>query len=151
MSDGNKEFIARIHQRFASFKTLQAELGPDGARKAMLEAMTEKERKRMAPFLAKPTLFAAFTSAVPFFAMIGMKMEVVDITNNGSDAVLEIQKYCPYLAICKEYGFDTPCATICEIDIAAIQDIFPELQGEILSRHAEGSAVCLFKYERAPK
>jgi hypothetical protein len=80
-----------------------------------------------------------------------MEMEVVDISNRGIDAALEIQKVCPYLEVGKEYGFDTPCHVICEMDMEASHRAFPEMKGEILCRQALGSPVCIFKYERPSK
>ncbi|NTW11544.1 MAG: transcriptional regulator, partial [Chlorobiaceae bacterium] len=63
----------------------------------------------------------------------------------------EIQKVCPYLEVCKEFGFDTPCHVICELDMEASHRAFPEMKGEILTRQALGSPVCIFKYERPAK
>ncbi len=60
----------------------------------------------------------------------------------------ELQKQCPYLEVCREYGFETPCGVICEMDIEASRRAFPEMKGEILCRQALGSPVCIFKYER---
>ena len=107
--------------------------------------------KRMAPFVAKSSLAEGFKIGIPFFASMGMEMDIVDISNRGSDAALEIQKYCPYLEISKEYGFETPCHIVCEMDIEAIRRAFPEMNGEILARQAAGSSVCIFKYERPAK
>jgi hypothetical protein len=149
MENGNKEFLVATHQKFFEFKELNKQLGPDQAWEKMLEGLPEKQKKRMASFLAEPTLFEGFTRAIPFFESAGMEMEVLDLSNKGSDAVLEIQKYCPYLEICKEYNLETPCHVICDIEIEGTRRAFPEMKGEILARQAFGSCVCLFKYERS--
>jgi hypothetical protein len=151
MDNDNKAFLARTHQKFATFKALSEELGSEQAWEKMLEGFPEQQKERMTPFLAEATLAKGFTNAIPFFKLVGMEMEVVDISNNGMDAVLEIQKVCPYLEVCKEHGFDTPCHVICEMDVEATHRAFPEMKGEILCRQAFGSAVCVFKYERPAK
>lgn len=151
MKNDNPEFLAASHQKFATFKALSEEFGAEQAWEKMLEGFPEKQKERMSPFLSEPTLAKGFTSAIPFFKLVGMEMEVVDISNNGIDAVLEIQKVCPYLNICKEHGFDTPCHVICEMDVEATHRAFPEMKGEILSRQVFGSSVCIFKYERPKK
>jgi predicted ArsR family transcriptional regulator len=149
MENDHKEFLAAAHQKFAAFRELSEESGHEQAWEKMLEGFPEKQKQRMTPFLAASTLAEGFTRAIPFFRSAGMDMQVVDISNREADAALEIQKYCPYLDICKEHGFDTPCHVICEMDIEATRRAFPEMKGEILSRQAFGSCVCLFKYERS--
>ncbi len=151
MESKDKRFVAETHQKFVEFKELEKQYGSDLAWEKMLEGLPEKQKKRMAPFLGEPTLFEGFTKAIPFFESAGMEMEVVDLSNKGSDAVLEIQKYCPYLQICKEYNLETPCHVICDIEIEGTRRAFPEMKGEILARQAFGSCVCLFKYERPVK
>ena len=151
MKTVNSEFIAAIHAKFSTFKKLSTESGESEAWEKMVTGLEAQEQKRIAPFLAKSTLAEGFTNGIPFFTSMGMEMEVVDISNRGSDAALEIQKYCPYLEISKEYGYETPCHIICEMDIEAIRRAFPDMKGEILSRQAAGSSVCLFKYERPAK
>ena len=151
MDTGNKEFLAATHLKFSKFKELSEQLGSDEAWEKMLDGFPEQQQHRMGPFIDHATLAEGFTKAIPFFKSAGMEMEVVDISNNNMDAALEIQKVCPYLEICKEHGFDTPCHVICEMDVEATHRAFPEMKGEILSRQAFGSCVCLFKYERAAK
>jgi predicted ArsR family transcriptional regulator len=149
MENDHKEFLAAAHQKFAAYRELSEQSGPEQAWEKMLEGFPEKQKQRMTPFLAASTLAEGFTQAIPFFKSAGMDMQVVDISNRGTDAALEIQKYCPYLDISKEHGFDTPCHVICEMDVEATRRAFPEMNGEILSRQASGSCVCLFKYERS--
>jgi predicted ArsR family transcriptional regulator len=144
----HSKFLADTHLKFSKFKELSEQSGPEKAWEKMLEGFPEQQQHRMSPFIANATLAEGFSKAIPFFKSVGMEMEVVDISNNKMDAALEIQKYCPYLDISKEYGFETPCHVICELDVEATRRAFPEMKGEILSRQAFGSCVCLFKYER---
>jgi len=148
MRKSNTEVIENARKKFARFRELSEQQGPEMAWENMLEGFPERQKERMGPLLASPTLAEGFRLAVPAFASIGMDMEVVDISNRGVDAVLEIQKFCPYLDICREYGYDTPCHVVCEMDIEASRRAFPEMKGEILCRQAFGCPVCIFKYER---
>ncbi len=148
MEKDHKEFLAAAHKKFETFKALSEQSGPELAWENMLEGFPEKQKQRMTPFIAESTLAEGLTRAIPFFKSIGMEMEVVDISNRGTDAALEIQKCCPYLDISKEYGFETPCHVVCEMDVEATRRAFPEMKGEILCRQAFGRSVCLFIYER---
>lgn len=148
MQKAKPELIAAARKKFAQFRELTEKQGEDNAWESMLEGFPELQKQRMGPLLALPSLAEGFRAAVPFFSAVGMDMDVVDISNRGFDAVLEIQRYCPYLEICREYGLDTPCRVICELDMEASHRAFPEMSGEILSRQALGSPVCIFKYQR---
>ncbi|MBM3423312.1 MAG: L-2-amino-thiazoline-4-carboxylic acid hydrolase [Chlorobi bacterium] len=148
MQKAKPELIAAAGKKFAQFRELTEKQGEENAWESMLEGFPELQKQRMGPLLALPSLAEGFRAAVPFFSAVGMDMDVVDISNRGVDAVLEIQRYCPYLEICLEYGFDTPCRVICELDMEASHRAFPEMSGEILSRQALGSPVCIFKYQR---
>ena len=151
MGERYTELIESARKKFARFRKLSEEHGEAVAWETMLEGFPELQKERMGPMLAMPTLAEAFRAAVPVFEAIGMKMDVVDISNHGIDAVLEIQRICPWLEVCREYGYEIPCHVICELDMAATHRAFPEMKGEILCRQAFGSAVCIFKYERPAK
>lgn len=75
-------------------------------------------------------------------------MEVVDISNKGMDAALEIQNVCPVNDMHKEFGFESPCFLICAPDGPAIGEAFPELKVKTLCRQADGDCICMFKFER---
>ena len=147
--DRKDSLATTSRDKFSTFRTLSESLGADRAWVKMLEGFPAEQKLRMSPFLSLPTLAEGFTRAIPFFSGAGMDMQVVDISNRGRDAVLEIQKLCPYLDVCKESGFATPCHVICEMHVEAIRRAFPEMTGEVLSRQAFGASVCVFKYERA--
>lgn len=151
MQNRSSELIESAGKKFARFRELKREHGEEVAWERMLEGFPELQKQRMSPLLALPTLAEGFRAAVPYFSAIGMEMDVVDISNRGVDAVLEIQRYCPWLEVCREYGFETPCHVICEMDMEASRRAFPEMKGEILCRQAFGSPVCIFKYQRPAK
>jgi len=148
MENTHKELIESARKKFARYRELSQKLGESAAWETMLEGFPEVQKQRMGPLLARPTLAEAFREAIPQFESIGMEMDVVDISNKGVDAVLEIQRICPWLEVSKEYGFDTPCHVVCELDMEATRRAFPEMSGEILCRQALGCPVCIFKYER---
>lgn len=151
MQNAKPELLDAARKKFSQFRELSATCGEDAAWNTMLEGFPELQKKRMGPLLALPSLAEGFTAAMPYFRAIGMEMAVVDISNRGIDAALEIQRFCPYLDVCREYGFDTPCHVICEMDMEASRRAFPDLKGEILCRQAMGCPVCIFKYERPGK
>jgi hypothetical protein len=151
MPDTNTELIESARMKFDRFRELSEKLGEAVACETMLEGFPEVQKQRMGPMLLLPTLADAFRAAVPYFEAVGMEMEVVDISNRCIDAVLEIQRICPWLEVCKEYGFEIPCHVICELDMEATHRAFPDMKGEILCRQALGSPVCIFMYKRQLK
>jgi len=149
--NANTELLESARKKFARFRELSNEFGEEMAWETMLEGFPELQKERMGPLLALPTLIEGFRKSIPIFNAIGMDMVAVDISNRDIDAALEIQKVCPYLEAGNEFGFDIPCHVICELDMEATRRAFPEMEGEILSRQAYGSPVCIFKYERPAK
>ncbi|OGL38727.1 MAG: transcriptional regulator [Candidatus Schekmanbacteria bacterium GWA2_38_11] len=140
-----------FRKKFEMFAKLKAEIGEQKAWEKMFEGYPERQRKNMGALIDNATLAAGFSKGIPLYKQIGMDMEVIDISHEGMDAVLEIQRACPALSMCKEYGIESPCHVICEMDVEASKKAFPGMKGEILSRKAEGSCVCIFKYERKGK
>ncbi|SRR6266496_3755430 len=140
-----------FRRKFETFRNLAEQLGEEKAWEKMLEDYPERQKKQMGRFIDNVTLVEGFTKAIPVFKQIGMEMEVIDISNRNTDAALEVQRHCPVLQLCKEYGLDTPCRVICEMDVEATKRAFPGMKAEILSRQADGACVCLFKYEREAK
>ncbi|NTW83438.1 MAG: L-2-amino-thiazoline-4-carboxylic acid hydrolase [Chlorobiaceae bacterium] len=151
MDNANVVLIDAARKKFARFRELTDRFGEEKAWETMLEGFPELQKQRMGPLLALPTLIEGFMQSIPIFNSIGMDMVAVDISNRGIDAALEIQKVCPYLDVCREFGYETPCHVICELDMEASHRAFPEMKGEILCRQAFGSPVCIFKYERPAK
>ena len=151
MAEQNLQGVELLKKKFEKFNQLKEELGEEKSWEKIFEGYPERQRKNMGQFIDNSTLAEGFSKAIPYYKQIGMDMEVVDISNNGMDAVLEIQKTCPVLSVGKEYGFEKPCDLICGLDVKATEEAFPGMKGKILSAQASGESVCLFKYEREKK
>ena len=142
--------------KFEMYKKVLDESGEKQAWDALFAGYPERQRKHMGAYIERhKTLAAAFSEAVAQYKQMGMDMEVVDISNNAKDAVLEIQRVCPVLKfnIHQKFGFEKPCHIICEMDVAATNKAFAdmEMKGSILCSQADGHCVCMFKYERPQK
>ncbi|MDH6055265.1 helix-turn-helix domain-containing protein [Umezakia ovalisporum] len=140
--------INLFRKRLQKYKNLAAEKGDTAAFEEMMEKYPEQQKALMGTFIEHNTLAKGFTQAAPLLRLMGFVMDVVDISQNGTDAALEIQRVCPVLSIAKEYGFDHPCRIFCEMEQEATKRAFPGIKAEILSKQAEGDCVCIFKYER---
>ena len=139
---------ARLRVRFEQFDQLRAKYGKARAIEMLREGLPERQKTLMNPFIAGVSLAEGFRRSIPIFEQLGMEMEVVELSNQGKDAVLEIQRVCPYRELATEFGLSSPCQITCDLEVEAIQKAFPELKGRILSKLARGDCVCLFKYER---
>ena len=148
MNDRTKQIEEMFRKKFALFGKLMAEMAEGSAWEKMPEGYPERQKKHMGAFIENATLAAGFTKAIPLFKQMGMDMEVFDISNQHVDAALEVQRTCPVLSLCQEYGFAKPCRVICELDVEAIRKTFPGMKGEILESASRRSRVCVFKYER---
>jgi hypothetical protein len=142
-----------FRKKFEIYRKVYNESGEQKAWDTLFEGYPQRQRDHMGAIIAKHnTLAEAFTSAVPQYQKLGMDMQVIDISNNDRDGVLEVQRACPMLKfdIHKEFGFEKPCHVICEMDIAATNAAFADMgmKGSILSTQVDGNCVCMFKYER---
>lgn len=140
-----------FRKKFEVYRKIMDESGEIKAWDTLFDGYPERQRKNMGALIENTTLAQGFSKAIPLYKKIGMEMEVIDISNGNKDAVLEVQKKCPVLNMCKEYGFEKPCHIICEMDVEATKAAFTGMTGAILSRQADGDCVCLFKYERPKK
>ena len=138
-------------KKFETYKKIMDESGDQEAWNTLFEGYPERQKKNMGRLIDDTSLAEGFTKGIPLYKQMGMEMEVFDISNNNMDAVIEVQKTCPALALCKEYGFEKPCRVICEMDVAATEAAFEGMKGGILARQADGECVCIFKYERPKK
>ena len=145
----SQEATQVLRQRFEHFAQLRSKYGTAKALEMMMDGQAERQKQLMSPFISGVSLAEGFRRSIPIFEQLGMKMEVVDISNQGQDAVLEIQRVCPYLSLAKEFGLSKPCQITCDLEVEAINQAFPEMPGRILSKLASGDCVCLFKYERS--
>lgn len=140
---------AQLRERFEQFAQLRAQYGQAGALERLRVGLPERQKQLMSPFITDVFLAAGFRRAIPIFEQLGMDMTVVDLSNQGKDAVLEIQRICPYRELAIEFGLSSPCQITCDLEVQAIQQAFPEISGRILSKLAHGDCACLFKYERS--
>lgn len=143
--------IEMFRKKFETYKSIMDSAGEQKAWDTLMEGYPERQKKNMGPFIDNNTLADGFTKAIPAYKMLGMDMAVIDISNNDMDAVLEIQRVCPVLAMAKEYGFAKPCNVICEMDVQATKKAFDGMRGGIIAAIADGDCVCIFKYERGKK
>ena len=141
----------KFRQKFETYRKIMDEEGEQKAWDTLFEGYPERQKQNMGQFIDNDTLANGFTKAIPFYKQIGMDMAVVDISNDGMDAVIEVQRVCPVMEVAKEYGFDKPCKVICEMDVAATKQGFGNMSGGIIASIADGDCVCLFKYEREKK
>jgi uncharacterized protein YbjT (DUF2867 family)/predicted ArsR family transcriptional regulator len=139
---------AQLRARFEQFAQLRDQYSKARALEMLREKLPERQKTLMGPFIADVSLSEGFRHAIPMFEQLGMDMEVVDLSNQGRDAVLEIQRICPYRELAAEFGLSSPCEVTCDLDVEAIQQAFPQIKGRILSKLAAGDCACLFKYER---
>lgn len=140
-----------FRKKFETYRKIMDEEGEQKAWDTLFEGYPERQKQNMGRFIDNNSLADGFTQAIPFYKQIGMDMAVIDISNDGMDAVLEVQRVCPVMEVAKEYGFDKPCKVICEMDVEATKKGFGNMSGGIIASKADGDCVCLFKYEREKK
>lgn len=144
-----EEARAQLRARFEQFAQLRAQYGTARALEMLREGLPERQKALMGPFITGVSLAEGFRRSMPIFETLGMEMEVVDLSNQSKDAVLEIQRVCPYRELAVEFDLPSPCQITCDLEVETIQKAFPEIQGRILSKLASGDCACLFKYERS--
>lgn len=135
-------------KRFIRYKALVEEIGEAGAHNAMMEHYPQQQKALMGTFIDNSTLADGFSKAIPLLKLMGFDTEVIDISQNGIDAALEIQRVCPFMALAQEYEMDSPCQLFCEMEQEAARRAFVGLKATILTTQQAGSCVCVFKYER---
>jgi predicted ArsR family transcriptional regulator len=148
MKMDSSKALNMFRNRFAAYKKLADEIGEDAAFETMMKDYPAQQKAFMGAFIDNTTLAKGFHDAIPIFRIMGFTMEVVDISQEGKDAVLEIQRVCPVLSLAKEYGIENPCRPLCEMEQEATRRAFPGVKASIVSRKSLGDCVCLFKYER---
>ena len=102
----NFDVVEAFKQRFGAYKKIMDEKGEQAAWDTLFQGYPERQKELMGKFIDNCSLAEGFTKAIPVYKQMGMEMEVVDISNKGKDAVIEVQKTCPALTLCKEYGFE---------------------------------------------
>lgn len=137
-----------FRKRFIRYKNLVDEVGEVEAYEAMMEHYPQQQKALMGTFIDHSPLAAGFTKAIPLLRLMGFETEVIDISQNGIDAALEIQRVCPFMALAQEYEISSPCQLFCEMEQEAARRAFTGLKASILTSQQAGSCVCVFKYER---
>ncbi|MEO0987748.1 MAG: hypothetical protein AAFY20_19740 [Cyanobacteria bacterium J06639_14] len=137
-----------FRNRFTKYTQLAADIGEEAAFETLMEKYPEQQKLLMGAFINGTTLAKGFQKTIPLLRAAGFTTEIVDIAQNGQDAALEIQRVCPALAIAQEFGLETPCRVICEMEVEGARRAFPDMKASILSKISEGDCACIFKYER---
>jgi hypothetical protein len=140
-----------FRNRFVAYRKLVDEIGENAAYEKMMEGYPKQQKALMGAFIDNTTLAKAFTDAIPLFRLMGFTTEIIDISQNGKDAILEIQRVCPVLSLAKEYGFDSPCRLFCKMEQDATERAFPGITSAIISSQSQGDCICVLKYERPAK
>ena len=148
MSENANQALEMFSKKFETYKKIADADGYQKAGDTLFVGYTARKKKTMVLMIENNTLAEGFTKGIELYKKIGMDMAVIDISNKGMDAVLEVQRVCPVLGMAKEFGFDKPCHVICEMDVAATKAAFPGTKGDILCAQADSATVCVFKYER---
>jgi hypothetical protein len=104
----------------------------------------------MGPLIDGVPLITGFAKAVPMFAAIGVREEVVDVSSETTDAVLEIATTCMCRNAYADAGLDPDDArpVLCELDFEASRRAFPEMSVRAECQQADGAQVCVFRYSR---
>ncbi|MCX8126072.1 MAG: transcriptional regulator [Dehalococcoidia bacterium] len=147
------DIVEVFRKKFETYRKVMDESGEEKAWQTLFQGYPERQRANMGRLIEGTSLAEGFTKGIPLYKQLGMEMQVVDISSDKVDAVLEIQRTCPALKnqLHKQFGFDKPCKIICDMDIAATNAAFPGMKGKRLASMAEGDVVCIFKYERPKK
>ena len=147
----SKEHDDLFRKKFEQFNELRKTMSAEEVWEKMLEGYPERQRKWFGLYIDNNNLAEGFRKAIPAYKEMGMNMEVVDISNNGLDAVIEIQRTCPYFDMAKEYGVEDPCHLLCDMDIEATSRAYPEMKAWYIARQSEGDSVCAYIYQRPEK
>lgn len=140
-----------FRNKFKTFCELRKSMSEEEAYEKMLEGYPERQRKKLGEYIDNSTLAEGFRKAIPVYAQMGMQMDVTDISNDNIDAVIEIQRTCPYIEMAKEYDVEDPCHLLCDMDIEATCRAFPEMTARYIARQSQGDSVCAYIYARPQK
>jgi hypothetical protein len=146
--DKAKAFRVVQRERLRRYLAVAETAGVDAAREALLDGYPELQRQKMGPLIGGVRLIAGFERAVPLFAAIGVRSEMVDVSTDATDAVLEINTTCMCRDAAADLGLDKPSGVLCELDFEATRRAFPELSVCALKRQVDGAHVCVFRYAR---
>jgi len=148
MSDSCDELFKK---KFETFNELRKTMTDDEAWEKCWKATLNVSANGFAPYIENNTLAEGFRQAIPAYGEMGMVMDITDISNKDIDAVIEIQRECPYYEMAKSYGVEDPCHLLCDMDIEATIRAFPEMRAKYIARQSEGDSVCAYMYQRPAK
>ncbi|HEY7199106.1 MAG TPA: transcriptional regulator [Candidatus Dormibacteraeota bacterium] len=147
MSDP-QAFRAALGRRLATYLDLRARVGPEAAMDAVLRDYTDRHRARMGPLIEGVPLVEGFARARPRFAALGFEQEVADVSTEGNDAVIEMNRECVCRVGAEACGLREPIDVLCELELEATRRAFPEMRATALHRQVHGASLCVFRYER---
>ena len=109
MSEQHNAAAIFFRQRFESYQKYAKEVGNEKALEKIFEGYPERHRENMGRFIDHATLAEGFSKAIEEFKQGGWDISVVNLSGNGVDAVIEVQKGCPAMAVAREFGYEQPC------------------------------------------
>ena len=139
-----------FRNKVRSFLELSRSTTEQEAFNRMMEGYPERQRQWFGELIGDGTLAEGFRRGIDRYREIGFEMEVVDISNDGMDAVLEIQRSCPVFETAREFGLPPRkvCFVLCDMDVASTNKAFPDWTVKTIARKVDGDCVCIFKHER---
>ena len=148
MSFDNSKANSLLRNRFIKYTNLAKEIGETAAFEELVEKYPETQQLLVGLFSDGNTLAKEFRKKIPLLQSVGFATEIVDVSQAGQDAALEIQRACPALSLAKEYGLETPCRVLCEMEQEAVIRAYSNIKASVMSKITAGDCVCIFKYER---
>lgn len=142
-----RAFRAAQRDRLQRYNHISAEHGENAARDQLLVGYPEIQRAKMGPLIDGVPLIVGFRQAVTMFAAIGIREEVIDISTEDTEAVLEIATTCMCRTAADDAGVEVR-PVLCELDFEATRRAFPQMSVRAECRQADGAEVCVFRYSR---
>lgn len=148
MTDRKRAFRRMQQERLTRYLQLRSEVGEQAALEALLEGYPERQRAKMGPLISGGPLIRGFEKAQPMFAALGVRQELVDLSTDDTDSVLEINVTCMCADACADAGLTDQLPLLCELDFEATRRAFPEMIVLPVRRIVDGANACVFHYSR---
>lgn len=127
---------------------LRDQHGAATAREIALVGLPERQAARMGPLIESTSLADGLSAAVPGLAAIGITTDFVDVSTESEDAALEIMLTCSCRVAARELGLAEAEPVVCDLDLAATSQAFPDLDVRVLARQTDRRNVCVFRFSR---
>ncbi|MCT2587156.1 hypothetical protein [Actinophytocola gossypii] len=127
---------------------LREKHGASEAREIALVGLPERQVARLGPLIESKGLADGLSAAVPGLAAIGITTDFVDVSTDTEDAALEIMLTCTCQVAADELGLTEAEPVVCDLDLAATDRAFPELDVRVLARQTDRRNVCVFRFAR---